>query len=382
VFATRTSRICNSSTHRPFFTTPKSIRAGAAQRLEKLAYLHHSDIGYVPLPTPSMVAHCAPPPTWTVVARAANLSGSWQNITQGDGVPITKPVFTAFIDHGVATNPTDISTTYAIVPGVRAQAMPAVMEEFDHMSVRATWNVSAVCFDNKRLDSKGKKSAILGPGINTTMMASFWSIGAEIKLEKYGCWDLALSAVNSVTTDHEAKLFTINAEVAPRCAGASAAQQDRHCDLQSSRALRQVRLSNYTACLAACCADMACDCWTWTRDERGTGPECMLKQSNVPLQPAAGLWGGNNPKRAKSRPAAPEGVIAIVNDVSAAGNQAVQISVSDPTAKLTSATVELSGQWQGDCTPFAGNVSSLLVNLPTGAHAGSTVTFTCIRLDP
>lgn len=58
-----------------------------------LAWLHHSNIGYVPLPTSRMAARGGTAaPRYTIRAGLENRTGSWENITQGDASPITKPV--------------------------------------------------------------------------------------------------------------------------------------------------------------------------------------------------------------------------------------------------------------------------------------------------
>jgi hypothetical protein len=408
IFATRTSTPCNGSSHLPNFSPPEPIPPGVtAQRLEKLAYLHHSKIGYVPLPTPNMVANCAPQPEWAVIASATNRSGSWADITQGDAEPMQKQVFSAHIDHGRASDRTDISTVYAIVPGISSEAMPAVMSELDqHLSIEPGWNVSSLCFNaqplslvtdggnehgrysSDRFDTEGwqhAESEFLVPDIGTTMMASFWQTGKAANMERHGCWNIAVSA----TKRHSSPMGEPRDSAGAQCKGASEPQRGMHCDLEKSQALGALKLGNHSACLAACCANPQCDCWTWTPNERGTGPECMLKQSGSPLQPAPGLWGGNNPTRSSAQPAVPEGVVAILRkeiisaaDVSGAVSQSnvlLHISVSDPTLKLSSVTLELAGRWKGDCVPVSSptNTSVIHVALPVGADAGKTASLRC-----
>jgi chondroitin AC lyase len=376
-FATRTSA-CNSSNPQPYFTGPQLLRPDAEHRLQDLAYLHHSSVGYVPWPTPQMIVNCAAPaPRWTVVATAANRTGSWANITQGDSLSIRKPVFTAFIDHGTAaTKRTDISTTYAVVPGVAAADMPSVMTELNrHLSIMPGWNSSSVCFTAAAAQhssgSASTKSKLIGPGIDTTMMASFWAVGAASKQEQNGCWDISLTAVLSSASLEQGDT---------PCPGATAAQPNMHCDLSYSRGLGSVKVSNYSACSAACCANKKCDCWTWTKDEHGAGPACLIKTSSAPLQPAPGLWGGRNPMRAKNKPISAQGVVVLLSDVlgSDRSSVGVRVHVSDPTAKLASATVQLVGHWEGDCVPMSQrNASVLTVVLPTGADVGRTVSKMC-----
>lgn len=410
LFATRTSTPCNSSSRLPNFSPPEPIQPGVtAQRLVNLAYLHHSEIGYVPLPTPTMVANCAPQPEWTVVASATNRTGSWADITQGDAEPIQKQVFSAYIDHGRAINRTDISTTYAIIPGISSEAMPAAMSELDrYLSVEPGWNVSALCFNAQPrtfslLTDGGKdgrnsgdsfdaehwryaKSEFVAPDIGTTMMVSFWQTGKAANMHQHGCWNIKLSAVNGV---HPSKLGESRNNASSQCKGASEPQQGAHCDLNNSRALAALKLGNFSACLVACCANVHCDCWTWTPNERGTGPECMLKQSGSPLRSAPGLWGGNNPTRSSTRPAVPEGVVAtireeMISDAHMSGavsqsNVLLHISVSDPTAKLSSVTLELAGRWKGDCVAVSRPTNTSIVHavLPVGADAGKTISLTC-----
>lgn len=414
LFSTRTSTPCNKSGRAPYFSRPEPIQPGVVeQRLQNLAYLHHSKIGFVPLPTPTMVAHCAPQPEWSVTARTSNRTGSWANITQGDANLINKPVFSAHIDHGKTDDRADISTIYAILPGINSEAMPAAMEELDqHLSVDPGWNVSSLCFNalaqpsflhatvdgsatSRRTNGsgifeswQGKTSDFLAPDIHgTTMMASFWQTG-EASMQHQGCWDVALSAFDD---GNSSEVAMVRSDGADRCMGASQPQEGMHCDLENSRALHALKVKNYSACLVACCENEQCDCWTWTPDERGTGPECMIKQSRSPLQLAPGLWGGNNPTRAAARPTAPKGVVVILReeivskenlDLSkrvSPGDVLLHVSVSDPTAKLKSVTLKIAGQWKGDCAHVAKltNASAIRVVFPTGPDAGKTISFTC-----
>ena len=121
----------------------------------------------------------------------------------------------------------------------------------------------------------------------------------------------------------------------------------------------------------------------------------MIKQSRSPLQPAAGLWGGNNPARSSAQPAVAEGVVLILRQEIVADGSSdsesesdsrstvlLHISVADPSSKLKSVTLELAGHWKGDCAPVdtvvePANTSVIHVVLPAGADAGNTVSLAC-----
>ena len=118
----------------------------------------------------------------------------------------------------------------------------------------------------------------------------------------------------------------------------------------------------------------------------------MIKQSRSPLQPAAGLWGGNNPARSSAQPAVAEGVVLILRQEIVADGSSdsesesdsrsavlLHISVADPSSKLKSVTLGLAGHWKGDCAPVVepANTSVIHVVLPAGADAGKTVSLAC-----
>ena len=105
---------------------------------------------------------------------------------------------------------------------------------------------------------------------------------------------------------------------------------------------------------------------------------------------APGLWGGNNPKRAAARTPDPTGVVVILREIlsddwdasATSSGVLLHVSVSDPTAKLKSALLELAGRWKGDCRPMpeSANASVIHVAFPAGEDAGKTVSFTCHSL--
>ena len=255
----------------PFVTPPIPLREGseAALATTSLAWLHHSHIGYVPLPTPRMVGTNGDTLSeYTIRASLENMTGSWENITQGDAHPVTMAVFTAFIDHGTHDHPVDISSTYAIVPGVPVTAMSEVLDELDtHLRVQSGWNASVACW--------------VGDAA-TTMMAALWHPNVSGKASSAGCWDVMLVSV-------EPTLPRGDRSQAQACTGATPPATDMHCDLHHSTALSSVPSVNSTDCAAKCCAVPRCSCWTWTSDERGKGAYCMLKASSAPLVPAKGL---------------------------------------------------------------------------------------------
>ena len=360
----------------PYTTPPLQFGPGPGLATSSLAFLHHSSIGYVPLPTPRMVAGGAAPPRYTVMAKMENKTGSWENITQGDESPVTKPVFTAYIDHGMAEHPLDVSSVYAIIPGVSAAGMPAALDELDaHLSVQSGWNASSACLVGSPAGQQVRHRLLLGSSTpaTTTMMAALWHpTAARAEAAAAGCWDIAVVSL-------EPPAFA-----RPRtgsehgCAGATPPMQDMHCDLEKSTALSSAPSANVTDCAAACCAQLNCTCWTWTKNESGKGPYCMLKASRAPLVPAERLYGGTIPTRASARPT---GVVVVVNRNSAPASvsAALHLHVADPSAQLTSATIEISGSWEGGCvpSPLRKNTSLVNVALPGGDLAGSTVHVHC-----
>ena len=63
--------------------------------------------------------------------------------------------------------------------------------------------------------------------------------------------------------------------------------------------------------------------------------------THASLVPAKGLHGGTIPSRAPLK-----GVVVIVR-----GNtEGISIHVADPSAQLTSAEIEISGRWKGQCS--------------------------------
>jgi len=154
--------------------------------------------------------------------------------------------------------------------------------------------------------------------------------------------------------------------------------KDMHCDLEHSTALTSVSSANATDCAAACCATRDCSCWTWTNNESGKGPCCMLKASHAPLVPAGGLYGGTIPART---PYEATGVVVMASRSSTPANvpTALHLHVADPSALLTSAKIEISGRWGGGCTPspLRKNTSLVEVALLGGDLAGSTVQIHC-----
>lgn len=359
----------------PFVAAPMHIDAGVRNALttSNLAWLHHSDIGYVPLPTPLMARRkgSGSLPGYTVRASLLNLTGSWENITQGDANPITKPVFSAYIDHGMATRPVNVSSTYAIVPGVPTAAMPAALALLDaKLSVQPGWGASSTCYLGG------------GTGEATTpmMMAALWQTNASARVAAAGCWDITLVSLASPPPT-----VVANANMAAVCPGATQPVKGAHCDLEHSTALSAVPSTNVTDCAAKCCAAFECSCWTWTPDEGGKGPFCMLKASRAPLVPAAGLFGGTIPSRAPPEPAlATRGVVAILSGGGGPSSRSrgLRLHVADPSALLASATLEISGRWTGGCctpSPYESgkNASRVVVALPAGQLAGSTVEIHC-----
>ena len=338
----------------PFVTPPIPLGAGAALATTSLAWIHHSDIGYVPLPTPRMAqASGGTLPAYTIRASLENRTGSWENITQGDANPVTKPVFTAFIDHDTGDHPADISSTYAIVPGLPVTSMQAALDKLDaQLSVHPGWNASVACFAGNSDEA-------------TTMMAALWTPNASGKASAVGCWDVMLVSVASAAA---ARGHHIKEQ---RCTGATPPARDMHCDLQHSTALSSAPSANSTDCAAKCCAVPRCSCWTWTPDEHGEGPYCMLKASNVPLIHATGLYGGTIPSRVQHT-----GVVVMVRS----STEGIRVYVADPSAQLTSVAIEISGRWKGQCSPLQmkPNASQVKVVLPDGQLAGSTVEIRCI----
>ena len=267
----------------PFATPPLELGVGPNVTLTTtlLAWLHHSNIGYVPLPTPRMAAAGRGAlPRYTVRASLQNQTGSWENITQTrDAHPVTKPLFTAIIDHGsMGTTPLDVSSTYAIVPGVAsAAAMQAALDDLDaRFSVQAGWNASSAC-------------AVGATEATVTMMAALWQHNARATAAAAGCWDITLVSVARADVTVGTKSTTMAAahrshdRNTQTCAGATAPIKDMHCDLQHSTALAAVPSGNATSCAASCCRNLQCSCWTWTPDEQHTGPHTTHNSTSFPF---------------------------------------------------------------------------------------------------
>jgi hypothetical protein len=398
-YATRTATA-------PFLSVPRKLGHGAAAALAttSLAFIHHSNVGYVPLPTPLMVAKGAPPPIYRVMATMENLTGSWENITQGDAAPVTKPVFAAYIDHGAASH-VDVSSSYVIVPGVSASAMAAAIAELDdHLTVQPGWNASSACLVSttagqarsfQHVGSGHRR--LFGAAGTTTMMATLWRLNATATAAAAGCWDVTLQSVESVPAA-VARVGAIASLVPPPggvgsdsrarggCVGATLPAKDMHCDLKNSTALSESSSTSATKCAEACCANPACSCWTWTSDEGGKGPFCMLKSSWAPLVPAEGLYGGTVPNRVPPKPTSETtGVVAVISIRSSTLDSVerwLHLHVADPSALLSSVTIVVSGRWggvDGQCTPspLGKDSSQIKVVLPAADLAGSTVHVVC-----
>jgi hypothetical protein len=104
----------------------------------------------------------------------------------------------------------------------------------------------------------------------------------------------------------------------------------------------------------------------------------MLKASRAPLIKADGLYGGTIPSRAPT-PEPTDGVVVVVRSVVDSVRREIAVHIANPSAELAHVTIELSGRYGGECTPstLEKNTSQLIVTLPNGSYAGSTVHMVC-----
>ena len=145
-----------------------------------------------------------------VVVSTLNQTGSWAAITQGPATPMTKPVFNAFINHGVAGRDAS-SVAYAVLPNVtstRAMQAAAAAVQQRVTVVANTRHLQVVCVDDTALpaaDGRARDASLLAGGQKLLSVISWprHDVGggnggptyvfASSSSSALSCWNVTLS---------------------------------------------------------------------------------------------------------------------------------------------------------------------------------------------